>query len=557
MCYTLIRTFGRVFMRRNGMCPLCYIKKLFTKTAKLSQLMPENRFDNGVAHTPPMGWSSWNTFKNKINQDLILETATIMANSGLLDAGYKYVNLDDNWHSSVRDENGHLQGDLSTFSRGIPDLVQKINALGLKVGIYSSNGTHTCEDLPASLYHEREDALTFAKWGIEYFKYDFCHNIQISPYAPLVYSIDITSLDGAYHKEYYCTEASLAGLAKLMPDKKVPAEYHVSGLCANGGSMTYNNITCPEDGEYILTINLRKFNKRDVKFIVAEINNDAVYEYDIPTQKHYNYTARYQNKVRLNKGTNIVTLINPIATRADSSRWQYTHMSNMLVEATKTIALESQKPEKPIVYSVCEWGKNSPATWAPSCSNLWRTTPDIRPVWRWMMIIYNINVKKYKYSGVGTWNDPDMLEVGNGKLTYDENVSHFSLWCMMASPLILGNDLRKMSKNVLDIVTNKALIAIDQDPLGKSAKRIKKGGVDILARPLADGSVALMFLNKKASNVNVSFNLSDLVKEDYVNLARQNHYTVTDIWTATTQNNLAQINITLARHASKVFIISK
>ncbi len=542
-------------MRRNGMCPICYLKKIFTKTAKLSQFMPTEKFSNGVAKTPPMGWSSWNTFRNKIDQDMIYETAKVMKDSGLLDAGYNYVNLDDNWHSSMRDDNGLLQGDLVTFSRGIPDLVQKVNALGIKLGIYSSNGIHTCEDLPASLYHEREDALTFARWGVEYFKYDFCHNIAISPYAPLVYSIDIASADGSYKKEFPCTDAELKGLAKLMPDKRVPAKYHVSGLCANGGSMTYSNIDCPQDGEYIMTINLRKNNKYDTKFLVANINDETNYEYVVPDQRFFNWTSRYQKKVILKKGDNKVMLINPIATRADSARWQYTHMSNMLVEASKQVALETQTAEKPIVFSVCEWGKNDPASWANSCSNLWRTTPDIRPIWTWIMHIYNVNVSKYKMGGVGTYNDPDMLEVGNGKLTYDENVSHFSLWCMMASPLILGNDLRKMSKNVLDIVTKKELIAIDQDPLCKGAKRIKKGKVDVLARPLENGKVALMFLNKRGGASNVKFNLLDLFKDDYLCLARQNDYKVTDVWTGGVQENAMAIRIKLTKHASKVYII--
>ncbi len=542
-------------MRRNGMCPLCYLKKIFTKTAKLSQFMPTERFNNNVALTPPMGWSSWNTFRNKIDQDLIYETAQIMKDSGLWEAGYKYINLDDNWHSSMRDDDGLLQGDLVTFSRGIPDLVQRINALGLKVGIYSSNGIHTCEDLPASLYHEKEDALTFARWGIEYFKYDFCHNKPISPYAPLVYSIDIASLDGSYKKEYPCTEAELKGLAKFMPDKRVPAKYHVSGLCANGGSMTYKNVECPAGGEYILTINLRKNNKHNTKFLVAHINDEENCEYNVPDQRFFNWTSRYQKKVMLKEGNNKVVLINPIATRADSARWQYTHMSNMLVSATKQVAIETQTVEKPIVFSVCEWGRNQPSTWAGSCSNLWRTTPDIRPIWRWIMYIYNVNIKQYDKSGVGTWNDPDMLEVGNGKLTYDENVSHFSLWCMMASPLILGNDLRKMSKNVLDIVTHKELIAINQDELGKGAKRIKKGKVDILARPLADGGVAVMFVNKWFGKSSVKFNLSTLIKDDYLNLPRQQDYTVRDVWTGGVQENATAVRFKLAAHASKVFII--
>ena len=137
----------------------------------------KNSYNNGVALTPPMGWSSWNTFRNKINEELILEIANAMAKSGLADAGYQYVNLDDCWQSSERDEQGRFVADYASFPRGIKPLVDDINKMGLKVGIYSSNGTHTCEDLPASLGHEATDAATFAEWGIEYFKYDFCFSI--------------------------------------------------------------------------------------------------------------------------------------------------------------------------------------------------------------------------------------------------------------------------------------------------------------------------------------------------------------------------------------------
>ena len=175
----------------------------------------------------------------------------------------------------------------------------------------------------------------------------------------------------------------------------------------------------------------------------------------------------------------------------------------MLKEATKQVAKENNTEEKPIVYSICEWGKNQPWKWGDTAGNLWRTTPDIRPIWIWMMFIYSRTVKLYKHSSKGHYNDPDMLEVGNGKLTYDENISHFSLWCMMNAPLILGNDLRKMTDNVLNIITNKEMIEINQDSLCKQAKRIVKGKIDVLAKPLENDRVAICVFNKsKKENSN-------------------------------------------------------
>ena len=169
-------------LKKNNFCPKCYIKKL--QAAKNYNLPDSALYNNSAALTPPMGWSSWNAFRQNIDENLIYDMALVMKESGLLDAGYKYVNLDDCWHSSMRDENGKLQGDLAKFPSGIKALCEKVNSLGLKLGIYTSNGTLTCEDLPASLGKEAIDADTFAQWGIEFFKYDFCHNVPISGEGP-------------------------------------------------------------------------------------------------------------------------------------------------------------------------------------------------------------------------------------------------------------------------------------------------------------------------------------------------------------------------------------
>ena len=123
---------------------------------------------------------------------MIYETGKALKESGLADCGYIYLNIDDCWQSSMRDENGRLQSDFVTFPNGIKSLVEKVNNLGLKLGIYSSNGTLTCEDLPASLGYEAVDADTFAEWGVEYFKYDFCHNVPIPSKAPKIEKITVS-----------------------------------------------------------------------------------------------------------------------------------------------------------------------------------------------------------------------------------------------------------------------------------------------------------------------------------------------------------------------------
>ena len=212
-------------------------------------------YDNSVALTPPMGWSSWNLFRNKINEDLIYETAEALKDSGLADCGYKYVNIDDCWQSSMRDKNGRLQGDLSSFPNGIKNLAERVNSLGLKLGIYSSNGTLTCEDLPASLGKEAIDADTFAEWGIEYFKYDFCHNIPISTSAPKIGGITVTDTKTYEETEYNIDSAVLSGEAEIINDKHLR---YISGLSSNSGACEFKNIYVRESGEYILTIIVRK-----------------------------------------------------------------------------------------------------------------------------------------------------------------------------------------------------------------------------------------------------------------------------------------------------------
>lgn len=540
-------------MKRNNMCPFCFLRSLFVKKTPTSANPAFPDYENGVALTPPMGWSSWNTFKNRINEKLILDTAHAMKDSGLIDAGYNYINLDDCWQSSLRDENGELVGDYETFPHGIAYLAKEVNALGLKLGAYTSNGTLTCEDLPASLGREKYDAYTLAKWGVEYFKYDYCHHVPISKYAPLVYSISISQFDG-HPIEYSVQNAVLSGFAKFMTDTKLPNGHYVSGLDKNLGKITYNNIEADEDGEYVLTVNIKKHGAYE-KYLIARVNGKDEYEILFPPQKRFNVTARFQVLVHLNAGKNTVELFNPVTSNADSEMYQYMRMGKALKEGAERVAKERKKPVKPIVFSICEWGWGKPYRWGAKAGNLWRTTPDIRPIWIWIKMIYNHTVKLYKYASVGHYNDPDMLEVGNGNLTYNQNVSHFSLWCMMTSPLILGNDLQKMNEQVKSILTNKALIAINQDALCKQAKRVKKSTVDVLAKPLTGGRVAVCFFNKSSHKAKAKINLKKLVADDYVALEKRAEYIATEQWSNETVKTDGVLEVSLDKCQSKVFII--
>ena len=542
-------------MKRNGMCPICYLKKLFTRPSRVSDLYSDIEYKGGDAPTPPMGWSSWNTFKNTIDEDLIYETAVAMKEKGLLDAGYDRINIDDNWHSSLRDANGEVQPDLTKFAHGMKELVSKINALGLKAGIYSSNGTLTCEDLPAGYGNEYKDALTFARWGFEYLKYDFCHNVPIPKYAPLVYGVEVAKRGERHGKFYPCTDGRVSGLAKFMPDGKLECAHHVSGLDACRGSLEFNNIYAEDDGEYILTVCVRKKGLYE-KALMVQINGEKDYMAEIPPQKFWNVTARFQLIVTLRKGVNVVKMFNPISTRADSAMLQYRKMGAALEAAAQKVADETGAPLKPITFSICEWGLNQPYKWGASAGNLWRTTPDINPNWRWIKLIYEHNVKLWKYASPGHWNDPDMLEVGNGGLSLERNKSHFALWCMMAAPLVLGNDLRTITDDVLKIVTHKDLIAIDQDPLGRQAKRVKRGvRLDILVRPLAGGRAAVCFFNRStAFGAAGSLDLKTLSADDYVALPVKDSYSFREVFSGDTGEGTA-LACKLKPDESKVFIV--
>ena len=543
-------------MKRNSMCPICFLKTVFTRPSKVGDVYPKVKYDNGILTAPPMGWSSWNTFKNNIDEDLIYETAAAMKEKGLLDAGYDRVNMDDCWHSSLRDENGDLQGDLTRFAGGIGALVKKINALGFKVGIYSSNGTLTCEDLPASLGNEYRDAYTFAKWGIEFFKYDFCHNVPLPYYAPVVYGIELTRKGEKEGKFYPCTDAKLEGLAKFMPCKKLPTGCFVSGMDKCRGSMEYNNVYSEDDGEYVFTLCCKKTNSQYEKLAMITVNDD-VYLCPVPPQKFWNLTSRFQIFVKLKKGVNRVRIFNPVSGRADSAMLQYLTMGNALKAATKKVAEETGKEEKPIVYSICEWGKNQPWKWGALAGNMWRTTGDIIPRWFWIKMIYDKTVKLYGYASSGAYNDPDMLEVGNGNLTKEQNKSHFALWCMMAAPLILGNDIRSMTDDILKIVTNKELIAIDQDSLGKAAKRIVKGSVDVLARPLAKGSAAVCLFNRKRSTRKGSVSVADLVSDGYAGIESGAKYDCKEVYSGREYALGDRLEATLEGDACEVIVLTK
>ncbi|MBQ2847879.1 MAG: alpha-galactosidase [Clostridia bacterium] len=523
-------------------------------------------YDNGAALTPPMGWSSWNTFRNKINENLIYETGKALKDSGLADCGYVYLNIDDCWQSSMRDENGRLQSDFVSFPSGIKNLAERVNDLGLKLGLYSSNGTLTCEDLPASLGHEAIDADTFAEWGIEYFKYDFCHNVPIPSRAPKIEKIIISKKGSSDESIYYARDAVLNGEAVIVVEPSLPSGKFIDGLSCNGGTCEFKNINVPEDGNYILTFCVYKKSNSN-KYAEIIVNGSDTYKTVFPPSRGFTPEGRHQIEIKLSKGINSIKIYNPVASRQDSAAIQYTNMGAQLKRATKEFAEKSGKPEKPIVFSICEWGRNFPWRWGRKAGNLWRTTPDIRPVWASIVRIYEFNVLLYRYAGAGSWNDPDMLEVGNGQLDFEENKSHFTLWCMMAAPLILGNDIRKFIKadGAVDtenpaykLVTNKELIAIDQDPLGIQCRRINTNGAeDILVKPLEGNEFAVCFFNKASSPSRMEISVKDIISRSFIATGYSDKYIMRDLWSGKETVITDKISAGVPAHGVRVFRVKE
>lgn len=512
-------------LRRKGMCPVCYAKLLKTLSTPSEYAVPafynNVQVDNGMALTPPMGWSTWNTFQYGIDQDLILETAKAFKEKGLLDAGYTYLNIDDCWQDKVRDMKGELCGDPVRFPDGMEELVKKVNALGVKLGIYTDNGTMTCCDYPGTYGHYYRDAYTFAKWGMEYWKLDYCHSVEYSYCAPRVTGI-VISQKGKEIAKYgvekgtrkNCRIFKIRWPKTTYMKKTTPFTHFVYGIDANHGRIEFVH-EAAEEGDYIVTVHMTEKNKHE-KFLGLLINDEKLLTATVPAQRIWLENYELNFVVRFKKGKNTLQLCNPIKNKATCDMLQYQEVFRAIMQATKDVAEETGKPEKKMVFSICEGNQANPHLWGKSAGNLWRTTCDIKENWKSILHNYEHNVQIYEYACPGHWNDPDMLEVGVGDLSYNESEAHFAVWCMMASPLILGNDIRKMSEEIRLLITNKELIAIDQDKLGKQCKRIVKGDVDILVKPLENGKTAVCIFNKSSETKKYAVDERLLREEKYI-----------------------------------------
>ena len=354
--------------------------------------------------TPPLGWNSWNVFHENINEKQIQEIADAMVSSGLKDAGYIYLNLDDNWMDTKRDANGDLQNNPKTFPSGMKAIADYVHSKGLKFGLYGDRGKRTChhynskwDSQSGSNGHEEQDAKKLAEWGVDYWKYDNC-------------------------------------------------------------------------------------------------DSD-------PNTQEKDYTA--MSKALRNSG-------------------------------------------RDIVFSICMWEYKD---WMPKIANLWRTTFDIGPEWissSWYRGVYEIidaNNKYWQIAKPGHWNDPDMLEVGNRGLSYEEQRSQMTMWSIMAAPIMISSDVRNMSDETKELYLNKDMIAINQDSLGVQGHRISdKQGKQVWTKPLQNGDIAVALLNNNGSTQTVECDFKDIGVEGEVE--------VRDAWKKKDLGPVSHVSIELPAHGS-------
>ncbi|HEV8556193.1 MAG TPA: NPCBM/NEW2 domain-containing protein [Actinophytocola sp.] len=208
---------------------------------------------------------------------------------------------------------------------------------------------------------------------------------------------------------------------------------------------------------------------------------------------------------------------------------------------------------RPMVYSITEWGSSTPKvwTWGTPIGHLWRTTGDINDSFGSMLSIYKANVVLSGFAGPGHWNDPDMLEIGNGHMTDTEYRSHFTLWSMMAAPLIIGTDLRNASTATLNILGNRDVIAVDQDTRGVQAREARSsGGLHVLTRPLSNGDFAVALFNENASTATITTNPSE------AGLPSSSSYRLFDLWSKATTTTTGTISASVPAHGTVVFRVT-
>lgn len=451
-----------------------------------------------VRRTPMMGWSSWNAFGANIDETKIRQTADVMHASGLLAAGYEYVNVDDGYQSRSRDGNGNV-GYNQSFASGMKSLGDYIHDKGLMYGIYTANGIETCLGYPGMEYNEERDSAAYASYGVDFIKVDYCLREVISySTTEKIYRIS------ACGTTYPATAENCRGGAVF--------DGEGIGMIEQNIGYAEFSVSAPTTGKHAVTVDYKQ-TAQDRLPLFIRINDEENYRvYYLP----YRSTS-ITVMLPLKAGTNTISLGNPIRPAQkeyDGTALTYAFISDALDEAAREYAAANGELTRQIKMEICEWGGHSPWLWGPNFATMWRTGNDINASWEAVNNCYNHCVQFYAYAKPGAFNDPDILEVGNIQgITLTQEKTHFSLWCMMNSPLLLGNDIRNMRPEILEIITNEDAIAINQDARAIPCIRyLQSEGVDYLAKPLTEGRMAIAVYNTKAEPVSGTISLAQMAQ---------------------------------------------
>jgi alpha-galactosidase len=375
---------------------------------------------NGLALTPPMGWNDWYQYRCSITEDDVLANAQALVSSGLAKLGYNYVNLDDCWMAPTRASDGQLQADPTRFPHGIAWLASQLHAMGVKLGVYESFGTTTCQRLPGSYGHYQQDAHTFASWGVDLLKFDYC------------------------------------------------------GL--------------------------------------------------------------------------------PAGTTSASLQADYQEMSQDLVATGRPIVFSEELPVAAGDANPANANYLPYVSLSSKISNMWRMAPDEGTDFTSTVFGHLADdLPLAQYAHRGAWNDLDMLMAGSSTFhwTVQQQETQMSIWAELASPLIVSSDLTSMSAATRQILGNKAVVAVDQDPLGKQGQLVgQQNGVDIVAKPLANGDVAVLFVNTSpvAQPATTTAQAAGLPSADA--------YGVTDLWANTTRESAGTIAATVPADSALQYRVS-
>lgn len=541
-------------------------------------------------HLPAMGWNSWNAFGSGNTAALTRQMADAMVDLGLDKLGYEYLVLDDGCYKSERVD-GKLSNEDVKFPEGFKALSDYVHSKGLKYGMYNDIGTNLCAGAAVGTCgHEMTDAKSYLDWGVDFIKVDNCYylwdNATFSDaanarfvYTPNIRGIFVTGKD-------YAVSLSAVKDGVLRGERAEKKDDYVTGIGTFDGTGPFASpvgersgelaflLEAPEDGTYELSVKYASGKEEGIGEwlqVATGEEESATLFFDalLPaTESIDTYVDSDKIKITLKKGKNVLRLMN------------HRRQENTLTSYAALLeGFQKENPNADVILSICEWGKTQPQNWGYKVGDSWRILNDITfrvgadgdpGVGSWkddytpsVTSQYNKAVIMDEFAGLDKgWNDPDMLMVGMNGLTETMYRTHMTMWCMMNSPLMLGLDLRRVKKGdvLYQIIANKELIALNQDSLGIQAKRIycslakenpdttyitNRDRVDILAKPLSDGSIALSFINVSEESKTEGYHASvkdivnmlgnKMVKKDCFEKATE--YIVTDLWTGEQKEN--------------------